>query len=1058
MSTSRFRYLIKASLLLLGLVLLLFTTPPRPVRAELYPFRKYNTSDGLAQNFVYRIYFDQQGFAWICTNEGFSRYDGYRFVTYDVEHGLPHRHIRDMVETDDHRFWLATNGGLVYFDPQGAPKGRASQRPPMFTYYRLPTGEEHTPVTALVKGLDGVIWCGTASGLFKLTGQNGSFVIEPTNFTTTTLAPGSESPYVRSLMSHSDGSIWLGLSRGFVIYYPDRKGGGRFEKFDKREGLPDMEISRLVEDRTGRVWAGSGRGLLEIVPSPQTGGSIVRQKIGYVDGLPGDWVRDLYHESNDVYWAATDRGLATFRLDANGRATSIRKYLIQNGLSDYYLNCITAGPWGNIWIGTANAGILKWTNNGFTTYGMSDRIASAVSIFATLDGRTTAVGFINVSSPAKPENIDLQLRLGQIENGKFFWVRPNIPAEVSFSSGWNQVSFQDRQGDWWIPTSNGVYRFPGGNSIRHLQSAQPKAVFNTSNGLSLDWVTRLFEDSRGDIWIATSQKNIHHLDRWERATNQIVNISKGENQSIFQNHQVTAIAEDRDGVIWFGLSHDILPGGLARYAGGRLSRISEEVSAPRGNIHSLLFDHEGRLWAGSTIQGLIRIDNPRADKLTFQYYGKEKGLLSNRVTSLVEDRYGRIYAGTARGLDQLDHQTGEVRHFSQFEGLALGSVDDLYHDAAGAIWVATTQGISTFTPSEAITIKPPQIFIDRLRIGGREQVISAVGETHLSLPTISNDNNQIEIEYLGLSFAVGDKLRYQIRLDQVDEDWVDRGELRSVNYVNLGPGKYQLRIRAINSLGIPSERPAELEFSIAPPFWFTWWFIVPLIAVIAGIGYLIYWNRKRQRMRLESLRTQISADLHDEVGSSLTQIAILSEVALGEPEQSSVSEATTREFNLHRIAEISRAAIDSMEEIVWVVNPRRDSLTDLVQRMRRFAGETLAAKGDIELKFSGTEEKVTLDVPKRRHVYLFFKETINNIVRHSGATEVRIEITVGGRELSLWVDDNGQGFAESELDPHASGGNGLTGLRRRAAALGGTMRVDSRPGRGTRITLVVPLN
>ncbi|MFN7624186.1 MAG: two-component regulator propeller domain-containing protein, partial [Acidobacteriota bacterium] len=102
MSSSRFRYLIKASLLLLGLVLLLFTTPPRPVRAELYPFRKYNTSDGLAQNFVYRIYFDQQGFAWICTNEGFSRYDGYRFVTYDVEHGLPHRHIRDMVETDDH--------------------------------------------------------------------------------------------------------------------------------------------------------------------------------------------------------------------------------------------------------------------------------------------------------------------------------------------------------------------------------------------------------------------------------------------------------------------------------------------------------------------------------------------------------------------------------------------------------------------------------------------------------------------------------------------------------------------------------------------------------------------------------------------------------------------------------------------------------------------------------------------------------------------------------------------------------------------------------------------
>ncbi|MFM8395232.1 MAG: two-component regulator propeller domain-containing protein, partial [Acidobacteriota bacterium] len=899
--------------LLPGLLMLFVTLPVQSVQAETYPIRRYNSSDGLAQNFVSRIIFDSRGFAWMCTNEGFSRFDGYRFVSYGVEQGLPHRQVRDMLETRDGHFWLASNGGLVYFDPQGAPKGKSTSRPAMFTYYRLPIDEANTPVTSLVSGADGVIWCGTGSGLFRVTGQNGNFRIEPTSF----MATSDEPRYIRSLLACQDGSIWIGLSNGIVIYHPDQQGGGWFERFGQREGLPDMEISRLFEDRTGRIWAGSGRGLLEITSSPRPGSLMVRQQIGFRDGLPGDWVRDIHLEPNGTYWVATDRGLATFLLDGAGKVTGIRRYLVENGLSDYYLNCVTVGPWGNIWIGTANAGVMKWTSNGFTTYGMSDQIASGVSILATRDGRTTVVAFVNERLPEKPEVINLQLRLGQIENGKFFWVRPNIPPEFFFSSGWNQVSFQDRQGDWWIPTSNGVYRFPAGDSIRHLQSAQPKAIFNTSNGLSLDWVTRLFEDSRGDIWIATSQKNIHHLDRWDRATNRIVNISKGENQQTFQNRQVTALAEDRQGVIWLGLSHDVGPGGLARYIDGRLMLIDGQDDAPRGNIQTLHFDPEGRLWAGSTVQGLIRIDDPLADKLTFRYYGKAQGLISNRVSSLTVDRYGRIYAGTARGLDQFDLSTGRIRHFSQFDGMPLGSVDDLFRDVSGAVWAATTQGITTFTPIDSVVATPPPIYVDRLAIGGRELPISAVGETELTLPDIEYGSNQIEIQYLGLTFAAGDNLRYQIRLEGVDDDWIDRGDLRSINYVNLGPGNYLLLIRAINSLGIPSSQPARVHFRIDPPIWLSWWFILLLLAVTFVVGYLIHWAKFRQHLRMERLRTQISSDLHDEVGSSLSQIAILSEVALRQAGLGTREAGEARDHHLRRVAEISRAAIDSMEEIVW---------------------------------------------------------------------------------------------------------------------------------------------
>ncbi len=1037
--------------------LLLITLPTvilPPARAELYPIRKYNTSDGLAQNFINRILFDRRGFAWIGTNEGFSRFDGYRFVSYGVELGLPHRQIRDIIESGDGRFWLATNGGLVHFNPQGAPKGRFSGLPPMFTYYRLPGEAQESPVTSLVKGADGLVWCGTGSGLFKLTNRNGGYALEPTSFVTT----GGDQRYIRSMLAHEDGSLWIGLSNGIVVYHPEREPGQAFESFGEREGLPDMEISRLTLDRSRRIWIGTGRGLFAQTVNPAVSKLNIKDRFHFIEGLPGDWVRDLYQAEDGTYWVATDRGLTTFRLKSDGQATDVRKYLIENGLSDYYLTTITTGPQGSIWIGTANAGIMKWVTDGFTSYGMADRIASAVSIFSTLNGQTTVAAYVNEIPPGVPGALNLQLRLGQLENGRFFWVRPNIPAGGSFSSGWNQVGFQDRQGEWWIPTTNGIYRFPRGNSIRHLQTARPIGVYNRRHGLSLDWVTRLFEDSRGDIWIATSQKNIHHLDRWERATNRIVNVSKGDNQSIFQNRQVTALAEDRYGVVWLGLSHDTGMGGLARLLNGRLILVDEEPDAPRGNLHCLFFDQAGRLWAGSTIQGLIRINDPQADRLVFRYYGKEQGLISNRVTSITADNLGRIYAGTARGLDQLDLQSDRIRHFSQFEGLALGSVDDLFRDGNGAIWAATTQGISTFTPGGTTASVPPAVFVDRLRIGGREFHVSAFGESEVTIPEIEQGNNQIEIQYLGLTFAIGDNLRYQIRLDGVDQDWVDRGDVRTLNYANLGPGRYRLLIRAINAEGTPSSSPAVVNFSIAPPFWLSWWFVLLLLLVTFFIGYLIHWTRFRQQLRLERLRTQISSDLHDEVGSSLSQIAILTEVALRQTESGSPTADQTRDLYLRRVAEISRAAIDSMEEIVWLVNPHRDSLTDLAKRIRHFAGESLAARGDIELNFAASEGDFPLDVPKRRHIYLFFKEAINNIVRHSQATRVKIEITVTGSELLLRISDNGVGFQMAQLRHQGYGGNGLNGLRNRAAELCGTISIESSPGNGTHISLIIPLN
>ena len=737
-------------LILLGSCLFSGSFPGgRTVQAERYPIKKYTAADGLAQNFVNRIVIDSRGYLWLCTNEGFSRFDGYQFVSFGVEQGLPHRVVRDLIEAGDGQYWLATNGGLVRFNPVGAPSNRngytTNGRVPMFTLYRLPIDQQDRPVISLAKGPAGTIWCGTGSGLFQLVEKDGSFTLQRTSLVSAT----DDRYYVRSMLAADDATVWIGLSKGLIRYRAGSELAERAEIFGEADGLPDMEISRIYQDRTGRIWAGTGRGLFELDPNPAPGGPVVRRsivlrKIAIRDGFPGDWVRDIWQMTDGDYWVATDRGLARFRLTPEGQVTGVRKYLVENGLSDYFLTCLISGPDGNLWIGTANAGLMKWVYNGFTTYGQSDGLASAVSVFGMLDGRTIVAAYVLLTSLIGDPQAALvrersqifQWRLGALENGSFGWVRPNVPTESFFTTG--------------------LYRFAA-SSLEGLATARPKAVYTVRQGLANNSITRLFEDSRGDIWISTSQQNVNHLDRWERATERIVPISRGADQELLQNRQVTAIAEDRLGTIWLGLSHSIIPGGLARCLGDRISLI-DDPQAPRGNIQSLIFDSTGRLWAASTVQGLIRLDDPGAKRLVFRYYGKEQGMLSNRVTSLAEDRYGRIYAGTARGLDQIDPSGDRVHHFNQDDGLALGSVDDLYRDQQGELWIATTQGLSRFTPVEAPETQPPPIFIDRLRFGGTDYPVSALGEREIHLPELPSGSNQIEIQYVGISFYTGDTL------------------------------------------------------------------------------------------------------------------------------------------------------------------------------------------------------------------------------------------------------------------------------------------------------------
>jgi two-component sensor histidine kinase len=449
-------------------------------------------------------------------------------------------------------------------------------------------------------------------------------------------------------------------------------------------------------------------------------------------------------------------------------------------------------------------------------------------------------------------------------------------------------------------------------------------------------------------------------------------------------------------------------------------------------------DRKGRLWLASAGSGLIRVDDPDAERPVFRAYTTAEGLSSNTAEGVTEDLYGHIYVGTGRGLDRLDPVTGQFKHFTTADGLAPGRVIAGFRDRTGALWFGTAKGLSRFLPrADEATAPPPSVLITQISVAGEERNVSAIGETEISLNHMAADQSQLQIGFVGLSFTPGEVLRYQFMLEGADRDWSTPTEQRSITYPRVAPGSYRLLVRALNSDGVVSPQPAIVSFTILPPIWQRWWFLAILIMSLGAIAYLLYRYRVARVVELANVRTRIATDLHDDIGANLTKIAILSEVV--KQQHGNGGDGNP----LSSIARISRESVAAMGDIVWAINPQRDNLVDLVRRMREHAGEVCLAQ-DIDLEFHApeTEGRLKLDVDVRRDLYLIFKEAVNNAVRHADCSRLEIGIAEDDGILALTIRDNGKGF-----DPESAvSGNGLMSMRRRVEVHKGTIEIRSRPG------------
>ena len=465
-------------------------------------------------------------------------------------------------------------------------------------------------------------------------------------------------------------------------------------------------------------------------------------------------------------------------------------------------------------------------------------------------------------------------------------------------------------------------------------------------------------------------------------------------------------------------------------------------------------DKSNRLWMatsgdGSGIFSDVSGDSPQIENLPL--FNK---LVSQNLDCFIEDGIGHVYIGTARGIDRIGLQNGQVQHYSTDDGLPYSEVTNALRDKNGALWFGTRNGLSRLIPEteQQITLGPT--FISGLKIANVDYPISNFGQTEISDIELSANQNQLQFDYFALDFSAGGNLKYQYKFENSDNDWSEPNEQRTFT-VNLTPGRYNFLVRAVTSDGNILSVPASVNFRILPPIWMRWWFITLALLILGAVIYAFYRYRLNRLVELERVRTRIATDLHDDIGSSLSQIAILSEVVRQKVGDTAVNEP------LNMIAETSREMVDSMSDIVWAINPNKDHLSDLVNRMRRFAGDVLEAK---DIKYQLQIPQITHDsrlgADIRREIYLIFKESINNLAKHSNATEAEIELKIEHHWFEFFIKDNGKGFDVSQkinaLD--SLGGNGLISMQRRAKTLGGEFLIDSKIGDGTRITLKIPLN
>ncbi len=961
-----------------------------------FSHRSWQRADGLPANEITDLAQDHQGYLWVATPAGLVRFDGSRFLGFAQAPGghLVAQGLAALAaDPAEEVVWAAPlSGGLVRyregrFEEQVLPGRPAGQR-----------------IARLHIAADRALWIALEGGeVMRLQGESAE------NFG---VNDGLTLRRSAILASDGQGRMWVASDTHLFRYE-----AGRLHPW----ALPGVNDDlRLASTRQDGPWV-LGRGWLHKVVA-----DALPLKIKVNSGFNARSVQALIEDSSGAIWTGS-------------RARGLRRLTLPDEESSLVIGdpeeitALLEDRAGNIWVGSNGGGLLRVRpavlrhfdrEAGLLeshTLGVCEDDAGTIWI-ANRDG-----GLAYINEQGRTRVLD-PLRVRET-----FSVRSVTPAPG---------------GGVWVATSHGLLRATKQGLVAADDPAAPPAPPHYGQ-MRVSLTAR-----NGDLWVALEPSRLGCLrdGRW-----QVFTEADGLGEGVMQ-----ALAEDERGALWVGTEY----GRLYRQDGERFAEVVHAVPETADGIQAIHFDARGRGWLGTAGAGLLRLHDAEPRPL-----GERQDLPSGSITQIISDEEGDLWVGSPQGIFQLRREEldrffagGLTRVHAMLlgadEGLAEisgtnGYQPSVWESRDGLLWFATREGVVAIDPKrEKATDDPLPVRIDTVRADG---ALVPVGD-RLRLPSRVRT---VEVDYSVLCLTTPSRVRAQVRLRGYDDSW-QPADLRSpVRYTRLPPGEYRFEVRAQLAGSPGTLSRAGLPITVAAAWWQTLWFRTGagLLVLFGGILASRAWTHRRLRMQREELerattlereRDRIARNIHDDLGSGLTRISLLTQTA----------EAGDGRAQLDKIYRTVSDLTQSMDEIVWAVNPKNDNLEGFANYLVEYAQGFLSDAGlRCRVEVPALLPAGSLPAQFRHHLFLSCKEALNNVAKHAQATEVAVQLRVEGGCLLLSVVDNGRGFVETAAPaaPGPSGGrNGLANLRSRLAELGGTCEVVS-SANGTTVTFSAPL-
>jgi ligand-binding sensor domain-containing protein len=972
---------------------------------------------GLSQSTVYSIAQDAQGFIWFATQDGLDRYDGYSMTVYKHKSGdknsIADNAVSYLLSDPPENLWVGTfKGGLDRYDIKENK----------FHHYKANKNDSNSVsdnrINLIFRDSLGTIWVGTNEGLNYFDRTTDSF----RKYISNTNPVSEEMKHINSICQDNNKMLWVGTGNGlFKINLLDINDVKVIHNiYPGSRNSVSEKIYWVFTDHSGTLWVGMGDSTIKSYSASDN------KFIDYPESVKG--VRPMIEGTDKTIWFGSVSTPGLRKLDL-----ITKKITLASDIQNDNVLALFKDNSGIIWIGTYFHGVYfyDYKEDRFKNYlGNSQNPNIVMSIFQDHSGNLWVGTFGNGVKYFS-------------NNLNSFSVLTNDPKNPNSISSNTVLAFAETPANKiWIATYGGgldCYDKITGK-IKHYKERNSL----NSNGVSSNSITSLYKDHNDNLWIG---HYFGEIDVYNHSTGIITKFKPANDKTISRNGStVTMFNEANDGTMWIGTQGN----GLLHYFPKsnaikqiqlfQPSGVNKTISDSLPDISSFYIADDGIIWIGTVKDGLIKYDPTKnlCTSLTLNNY-----LSENSIYGILHDSSDNLWISTDQGIIRFNVKTGEIRSYDKYDGLQSNEFNQgaYFKNREGQFFFGGVNGFNSFFPELINDNKNiPPVYLTSFKIFDKN-ISTKTSITFIKKINLSYSQNFFSFEFVALNYTLPQKNKYAYKLEGFDKDWhIVPAQQRFASYTNLDPAKYILHIKGSNDDGIWNNSGTAVSIIITPPFWMTWWFRLIALVFLISVVYALFRYRIVQLLKMERMRLRIANDLHDELGSDLSAIALASQMTKGLDQNDN--------GRLNKIRENSLRAIDSMREIVWFIKPEHDSPEKLLIKINEVT-ETMLEGKDFNLVIANNALRYFQNIESRQNLFLIYKECLTNIVRHSGCSKVDIELGGSEGKKLLSIKDNGVGF-----DPaYIKKGSGLNSLNVRALRIKSSIKITSSPGEGTLVEL-----